>query len=382
MHRVTGAVWFSGLLALAAARQSRADDSVSYKYQNYQESDGRIRVIAHYARAEKSLGDATTVAVQAVIDTITGASPSGQEPAAGATQVPTSEVRKDIRRGEVVELQHKFAQHELTGQFSYSKESDYISRGVALTDLVNFNQKNTVLQLGYAHTDDDNQPRFFTEARKKRSDDFIVGVNQILDPRTSLSVDLTYGRSRGYLSDPYKIVSKDVELLPGLFLPLTFPENRPAERTKWILFTRLNRFYDAAHGALDVSYRFFHDDWGIDSHTFHVQWLQKLGERFTLVPSVRLYDQSAADFYHVTLNGTTIMPAESATGRTPFYTADYRMTKFRATTVGLKLVANFTDHLTGDLAYSFYSMRGRDGVTLQSAFCDANIVDVGLRWNF
>ena len=41
-----------------------------------------------------------------------------------------------------------------------------------------------------------------------RVDPQIQGVTQLLDPRTSITLNATWGRQRGYLSDPYKLVSR------------------------------------------------------------------------------------------------------------------------------------------------------------------------------
>jgi len=376
------ALWLSGLVALESMRDGRAEDDISYKFQSYQETENRIKVLAHYGRVQKQINDSTRVAVQGVVDTITGATPSGEPAPAGTDQVPLSTVHKEIRRGVMVELSHSFARNELSGQFSYSAESDYISRGFAITDLVNFNQKNTVLQLGYARSDDDVHPVFFTESLPKASDDFIVGVTQILNPRTTLTVNLGLGLTRGYISDPYKIIEKETELFPGLFLPLTFPENRPDTRQKITVFAGLSHFVEAMHGSVEVSFRHFKDDWGITSETLQLAWFQKLGDRFVLSPSLRVYDQSAADFYVLSLNGSSIDPTDIATGMAPYYSADYRLSKFRAVTVGLKLVAKVSEHLSADVAFERYEMRGRDGFTPQSAFARANVLNIGARWTF
>ena len=376
------AVWLSALLALHFIRQARGDDGVSYKFQHYQEDNDRIRVLAHYARVQTQTADSTTVSVQGVIDTITGATPNGEPAPAGSDQVPLSTVKKEIRRGALIEMAHTFGVHELSGQFSYSGESDYFSRGFAVTDLINFNQKNTVLQVGYARANDVVDPVFFPEPLPKKSDDFILGVTQILNPRTTLTLNLGWGRTRGYNSDPYKIIEKNTELFPGLFLPLTFPENRPDQRSKLTFFASGSHFFDAIRGSVEGSFRFFGDNWGIRSTTLEIAWYQKLGDRFVLSPSLRLYDQSAADFYFISLDGSPIEPATVATGQAPFYSSDYRLTKFRATTAGLKLVARMGAHLSADVQFERYVMRGRDGVTPQSAFARADVINVGATWSF
>ena len=101
-----------------------------------------------------------------------------------------------------------------------------------------------------------------------------------------------------------------------------------------------------------------------------------------LRPGFRFYRQSAADFYRLTLNGTPIDPTAHVNGAAPFYSADYRLARLETTTVGLKLVVRLGAHFSADLTGEHYVMRGRDGVTPQSAFPSARIVTAGITCRF
>ena len=69
-----------------------------------------------------------------------------------------------------------------------------------------------------------------------------------------------------------------------------------------------------------------------------------------IVPSVRYYEQSAADFY-----------APQFTGKPEFYSADYRLAKLSSLTYGLKVVWKASDRVQASIGYDRYSMQGRDG---------------------
>ncbi len=71
------ALVLSGLLAWLAPRAARAEESVRYKYQDYQEMGGRISVRVHGAAVEKDFGTATRLKVEGVVDAIAGATPNG-----------------------------------------------------------------------------------------------------------------------------------------------------------------------------------------------------------------------------------------------------------------------------------------------------------------
>lgn len=364
-------------VAVSLPRLVRAENSLAYKYQDYQEADDRIRVRNHNARASLDLGTETTLTVRGVVDTITGATPTGQPAPVGSDQVPLAQL-EDERRAVVVDLARILGAQTLGLQYATSTEDDYRSRGWALNWARDFNEKNTQLQLGFAYTSDSIKPVFFDRARKKISRDFMLGVVHLLDRNTVLTVNLSHGTSGGYLSDPYKIVQKSVELAPGLPLALTFPENRPDSREKTVLYAQVSHYFEGVRGSLEASVRFYSDTHGIDSDTVEFTWLQKLGERLVLSPSLRYYRQGQADFYHVDLDLTDIVPVPEPRGASPHYSSDYRLSRFDATTVGLKLVYRHDDRWSADLAWERYDMRGRDEVTPDSAYVTASIVTAGI----
>ncbi len=370
----------AALLLWLSPRALRAEDAVRYKYQDYQEMGGRIAVKVHGVSFEKDLGTATRLKIEGVIDAIAGATPNGQPAPAGSDQVPLSQLT-ERRKAWNAALSRQFAGINLALGAANSRESDYVSTGWSLNTITDFNQKNTSLLVGLAGTDDDIRVFYQTAWARKRTNDLIVGVTQLLDPQTSVTLNFTWGRQRGFLADPYKLVQKNTEIIPGVSLPLTFPENRPAERDKWIGLAGLNRSFPGLHGTVDLSYRLYHDSYDTTAHTLDLAWFQHLGEHVILRPGVRFYEQSAADFFHYRLDGTSVVPAAGPPRpQGPFYSSDYRLSKMRTFTYGLKLIWNATAAWQLDAAFERYDMRGRDRVTPQSAYCRANIITLGGRF--
>lgn len=377
--RVSALGAFLAVLHLVNPRPSRAEDAVAYKFQSWQEDGGRIRVDAHYGLVEKDLGLAARLRLTGVIDTIAGATPTGEPPPPGSDAVPLAQL-DDRREAWQAEFTRQFARVAVTGGFASSRESDYVSKVVSLNTQTDFNAKNTTLLLGVARADDDVQPVFFPQARAKETDEVIVGVTQLLDPHTAVTVNFTYSAADGYLSDPYKIVRKSTEVLPGVVLPLTFPENRPAEKRKRILYASLHRRFERLDAALEASWRLLDDSFGTTSHTVSLEWFQRLTPRVILRPAVRFYEQTEADFYHVDLDPTPIVPSDAATGHAPYYSSDYRLAALRTWTLGLKVVWEAKPWLTVDATVERYLMRGRDGGrTPASAFVDADVFTIGLK---
>lgn len=375
------ALFLAGALLLLSPRSAQAESKISYKYSDYQESAGRIGVQAHSALIEQSLGPDATLSFTGVIDVIAGATPTGEAPAARGGPVPLAELR-DRRNAWTVDYARQFTRTNLSVGVAQSREHDYISHGASLNTRTDFNDKNTALTLGVSATDDTILVFYQTDRVKKRGFDAFVGVNQIVDPQTTLAFNLSFGRTTGYLSDPYKTITQVTQLLPGVFLPLTFPENRPGERNKWLALVGYNHAVHSLNGALDASYRLYHDSFGTTSHTFAGAWLQRLGPKVILTPSFRYYRQDAAAFYRVSLNGAGFVPALRPNTAGPFYSADYRLSSLRSLTYGLKVVWNPTEKLHFDLAWDRYEMTGLDRITSASAYAKARIVTVGagLTW--
>jgi len=73
-------------------------------------------------------------------------------------------------------------------------------------------------------------------------------------------------------------------------------ERLPDARTKIALGGRLN-WYLSERFVLRTSYRYYFDDWGINSHTATVELPIKLSDKFTIYPSYRYYNQTAADYF-------------------------------------------------------------------------------------
>lgn len=369
------------LLELVQPRQARGEDAVSYKFQDYQESGGRIGVQVHGAMIEKDFGPLTKLKVHGVIDTIAGATPTGEPERTPGAGVPVSTIHEE-RKAWSVDLSHQFGDFTVALGGARSRESDYVSTGWSVNTFKDFNSRNTTLALGIAGTSDDVKVFFQPERADKRSFDVIAGITQLLDKQTSATLNVTRSEASGYLSDPYKLVEQIGEVFPGVFLRQTFPENRPDSRTKWLVLGSINRAVPALHASVDASYRFHHDDFGITSHTFNLEWYQKISEWVTLRPHFRVMRQSAADFYRATLTGAPFTPTFDPTGNAPFYSSDYRLSELRTTNWGLKLVWEPRANLQFDVTLEKYEMKGRDGVTSASAYPRATIFTIGGRFAF
>jgi len=253
-----------------------------------------------------------------------------------------------------------------------SVENDYESRFVNLGGRMDFNQKQTTVNLGVSYTNSDTfatldpdslqfistagyDEQFFDEIdgsyrgyrpiadapaqiessyssdgirnravlRGKRQDwSTQLGLTQVLTPNSLLELGFGYTRSTGYLANPYKLVyflGGTLNLGDDPNQPLAYStgggarlEKRPEERNQFNWNLGYNQYLPFFDAALHFDYRLSHDDWGINTHTFEADWVQPLGSGWSVTPRVRYYSQSAADFY--TPFVTTLVVIDPATG--------------------------------------------------------------------
>ena len=365
---------FALLLQWVQTTRARAEDHFDTRYTYYGEDNGRIQVHTAAALFEKLLTQSLIARGEFVYDGISGASPNGAPPLdPNHPNQVTLLPMKDTRYAGNFALDWHLGVHTLSPQVSYSSESDYESLGIALNDAIELNEKNTTLRLGVALSFDEVQPSFFPEARDKDSSDFLVGVSQLLSPKTIFTADFTFGTAYGYLDDPYKVIQYE-GWLPSV---QSFAEKRPRYRTREVLRLTLTHHFDSLNGSAEVSYRFHHDSFDIFSHTVGLTWHQRIGKFLIVEPLVRFYEQSAASFYRLSVPGLT--PDDEDPARPNYYSADYRLSNLYTLTYGVQASVIITDKLHLDVGYQRYVMEGLDDKTLASAYPKAHIVNAGLR---
>lgn len=276
----------------------------------------------------------------------------------GSAELPTADF-SDERVGLNLSLSKRVGHHTPALQLSYSDESDYLSLGASLQDSVDFNKKNTTFTYGGAYTHDTLEPANGQPNGTKRTIDGMAGVTQVLTPTTLLTVNLVAGRVEGLLTDPYKVVELNGDLVP---------EKRPDNKTKMIGYLALNQFITPWDGSVELTLRHYTDSFGINAETVGVAWYQKIADRFVLSPRLRYYDQTEADFYAVTFSGSP-----------EFCSSDYRVSALNAMSYGLKAIWAPNARCSFDLEYQLYDQKGSDGMTSQDVYPQANVIIAGVR---
>ncbi len=118
-------------------------------------------------------------------------------------------------------------------------------------------------------------------------------------------------------------------------------ERLPDNRLKIPVGFRLN-YYVNEFIVIKTYYRYYFDDWGINSNTFNIEMPIKIGDKFTLYPNYRFYNQTAADYF---------APFEQNLSTSNFYTSDFDLSKFNSNQFGLGI--KYTDILTSGHLWKF-----------------------------
>lgn len=340
-----------------------AETVVDTRYQYYQEDSGRIRVNSDYSFFRVDLSDTVALDGTLLYSAISGASPTGLPPDKRGGPVPVVSLH-DERYAGTINVTAPIANHSLKAGFSYSYESDYLSLGGSITDTISLNQKNTDLVLGFAYTDDVVGANGSDFSAKKRSYDYMIGINQVLSPNTTLAVNFGIGQKQGYLSDPYKraLVNGGV-----------YYDNRPGRKLEELAYLQLTHYIESMEASLELAYRFGNNNHGSHSHTGIIALNKYLfGKRLVVRPSFRYYRQTAADYY-----------ATEFTGNPQYYSSDYRVSAEETFNLGLQVRYWLIPDKCGlDLGYERYISRGLDHVTSQSAYPDAHSFTVGIHVSF
>lgn len=406
---------------IALTPKTHAEDRADYRYELYSEDNDRIQIRTQGFWFDKGISPWMSLKGNFIYDSISGATPTGAPP------IPTGPDRRDpdvnpgeitpgsfppppnngpvrtveiddIRRAGYLQPTFLWKNHTISPQAAVSIESDYESFGAALSDAIDFNNKNTTVSWGVSFTPDrvldaPQNPDGTGKEREwvyKNTTDFFVGVTQLLNPETIVTFNLTLGYTDGYLNDPYKrVVFEDYNYYYEGDAYNEHPESRPHHKFRQVAYTSINHFVDKLDGAVEASYRFSHDDYGIFAHTVSLQWHQKIKEWAVISPLFRFHNQSAADFYGVSFPGDgepghiDIPNWNPIFGPEPrpepdYYSADYRLSALNSITYGVGLSLKPFDWGSLELAYKRYEMSGNDNITSSAQYPDANVYTAGI----
>ncbi|RYZ92044.1 MAG: DUF3570 domain-containing protein [Proteobacteria bacterium] len=296
------------------------------------------------------------------IDTLTGASPNGAVPSRNAQtftgpsgnssyvsvpgEAPVDKSFHDTRFAYSTAWSQPVGErYEYSVGGGLSSEYDFSSLSVNASGSRYFNTKNTKLSVGASLELDSSDPvggapvGFSTMAGKsvksgaqsKTVSDFLVGVSQVISRRLIMQTNYSFGKSSGYMNDPYKIISEvtpDGSPTAGDVTGTNFYETRPDARSKNSVYVSA-KYHLISAGIVTGAYRYFWDSWGMTSHTLSAEYEIPVTVKWRVGADVRYYKQNRADFYRAFVVQGQALPS--------FASSDYRLGDMDAYTLGLKL---------------------------------------------
>jgi hypothetical protein len=275
----------------------------------------------------------------------------------------------------------------------YSRESDYQAATLNSHVTQNFNNNNTTVTLGLNGEFDSSFPFGGIPAplsamsgewklpsqRNKTQAGFVVGWTEVMTRRWLMQLNYAFDSQSGYMNDPYRVISV-VDPVSGEPTS-TLYESRPGRRQSQSVFWE-NKF-DWGGAVTDVSLRYYSDSWGVTSKTAEFRQRVDLGSIVYLEPSVRWYQQSAANFFHYYLTANQALP--------DFASSDIRLGAFTGTTFGAKLGFTVSPRSEVYIEGAYYQQTGNGHpanaigqLRQQNLFSGtkAAIIFLGYRWNF
>ena len=336
-RRTVGTALMTAALALPLTGVVHAESAperglIGLKYLDYQDSQpdtSRIKVQASALSILAPISGEWSFGGTVTSDSISGASPLYQS----SSITPMH----DHRRALEANVTRYFPNGTLTLGANVSSESDYLSRGLSLQATRSSEDKNTTWTAGLGYNSDVINPTNFAVVdATKQVTGLLIGVTQVLTTDDIVQLNLSLSLGRGDFSDPYK-----------------FADSRPSTRDSHTAMLRWNHHLESTQGTTRLSYRYYTDSWGIDSHTLGFEYVQPLPQGWTVTPLARLYSQSAASFY--------VNPDASsfpfAPGSSDNYSEDQRVSAFGAHTLGLKVAKQLDAGWLLDMKYENYEQR-------------------------
>jgi hypothetical protein len=349
--------------AIITSMASQAEDYVSVQYLQYDESKNRTSVSAPSIMINKDFGTDYTLNASFVVDVVSGASENYYlDSVSGASAFSRGTGNaSDAKYGNVEYSDERAAgsalfttrfanRDELTLGGSYSSESDFYSTEGSLEYMHWLgSSKNQSISLGASYQfneilDHCNGVDCSSGASQKMKANALntqVSYSLNLNPSSYVKASLFYSNDDGYLTNPYlNIVRNYSEGAKATVIG----ENRPDTKTAYGVSLKYTTAITDTM-SLHLGYRYYTDDWEINSHTVDTDLFYELGNDWIFNLGLRGYTQSEASFY----NGEKDYFTDEV-----YASSDQRLSKFDAVTYKANIDYKIYDDLNFNIGAHYY----------------------------
>ena len=368
---------FSALTALALFSHTAlyAENYVSVEYLQYDENNNRVSVMAPSLSVSLDIGTDYNIQADVVSDSISGATPTFQsDTGSGASSrnngndyVYANQNFNDNRLAGSLLVTTRFDNRdELYVGFNRSTESDFESTSASLEYMHYLNSSHNSTVIGGVGFTSNKILNYGTDTgsgasseEKSSSLNVELGFSQILNKTSSMKLSTFLINDSGYLTNPHANVVRDYNHANQRLVTENRPDSRLAYGFDAQYITKLG-----SSMSYQGEYRYYQDDWEINSHTLDNDIYYKLTKDFTLGAGLRYYTQSAASFY----NGT-----KDSFGNEQYASSDYRLSKFDALTYKASMDFKQNKQLSYNLGAEFYK---------QSTGLEATSIMTGITYHY
>lgn len=290
-------------------------EGVSYIF-NFYDDNANNMVIAPLVSLSKKISDHYYLGAKLGVDAITSATKQSQT-TSGAGDDESGDDNMHLRYSPSLSTTYNDDDTTVTAGGYYSRESTYIGRSVFAAYTRSLNQNNTVLSAGLNQSFDywiADRQLLPDNARRERTLD--LSATQLLSPKSSIQFTYSSLTSEGFLAQP----AETLITAPSVTLYAKYPETRKGNAYAFRFVTLLNE-----PTSLHLYYRYYRDDWHIQSDTVNFELYRDISPTFVLGARYRFYSQEKA-FFAKDLG--SYAPGD-------LIAVDYRMYTFRTNTIGV-----------------------------------------------
>jgi hypothetical protein len=283
--------------ALPALGAVLPEDRVDLMFHNYEGGD--VTVDGPSLLLRKKIGEQVSISGNYYLDLVTSAS----------IDVKTLGASEYKEEREQMSLAVDYLRGKTTYNMAYieSEESDYIAKTATVGISEDMFGDLTTVSIGYTRAWDQvfrnvkqadgsliNDPIYGGDKAFRRSNhrSYRLGISQVITKSLLMGLNFEAQTHEGQLGNPYRAIR---------FFNLTGTQVLNAEER--IPGTRTNnaasltaKYYLPFRAAVNGSYRFFTDTWGVNANTWEVGYVQPW-RAWTFEVSYRNHSQEAADFY-------------------------------------------------------------------------------------
>ena len=352
------------------------------------------------------VGNNNVVTVDGGLSAYTSASSSNVDPFDGKYAASPWIESSGASRSDVLSYIHPSYSHSsndrntiISGNVSFSNEFDYTSFGFGGGYTHLMNQKNTEIGISAKVYLDKYNPQYPVELRPgftqyysssitgdgayspqflpfsqlgRNSYSTSLNFSQILSKRFQFSLSMDLVLQEGLLSTPHQRVYfvdrndffiEDFQLADDV-------EQLPNSRYKIPMGGRIS--YAISDMFIFRGYfRYYFDDWGINSYTASAEIPIKISDKFTIYPIYRYYSQTSSKYFS---------PKDVALSSNQYYTSDYDLSAFNANQYGFGI--NYKDIFTSAKVWKFglKSVDFRYNNYQRNIDFNANIFELGLKF--